>query len=105
MEREYMPLASALDGEIVTVAPGSGNSINILELADEKYLEVGDDPVSIKSNFLISLIFIWLAMFQLDKKTKIDKAVQNTFRECEKQPTLEDWYQVLQRDKSPEQKS
>ncbi|WP_429960866.1 VirB4-like conjugal transfer ATPase, CD1110 family [Enterococcus sp. AZ012] len=104
MEREYMPLASALDGEIVTVAPGSGNSINILELADEKYLEVGDDPVSIKSNFLISLISNLVGHVSAGQKTKIDKAVQDTFRECEKQPTLEDWYQVLQRDKSPEAK-
>ncbi|EPH88377.1 hypothetical protein D922_03997 [Enterococcus faecalis 06-MB-DW-09] len=104
MEREYMPLASALDGEIVTVAPGSGNSINILELADEKYLEVGDDPVSIKSNFLISLISNLVGHISAGQKTKIDKAVQVTFRECEKQPTLEDWYQVLQRDKSPEAK-
>lgn len=103
MEREYLPLANALDGEIVTVAPGSGTSINILELADEQYLEVGDDPVSIKSNFLISLISHLVGHVSAGQQTKIDSVTQQTFRELEK-PTLQDWYKVLQRDTSLEAK-
>lgn len=101
MEREYLPLAEALDGEIITVAPGSNTSINILELADEKYLQAGDSPIAIKSNFLISLIPNLVGPITASQRTKIDSSLQETFREYEN-PTLLEWFEVLKRDTSPE---
>lgn len=103
MEREYLPLAEALDGEVVTVAPGSNTSINILELADAKYLQAGDSPIAIKSNFLISLIPNLVGPITASQRTKIDSVLQETFREYEK-PTLMEWFEVLKRDTSPEAK-
>lgn len=103
MEREYLPLAKALDGEVVTVAPGSNTSINILELADAKYLQAGDSPIAIKSNFLISLIPNLVGPITASQRTKIDSALQETFREYEN-PTLMEWFEVLKRDTSPEAK-
>lgn len=99
MEREYIQLAEALDGEIVTVAPGSDTSINILELADARYMDVGDNPVAIKSNFLISLISNLVGHISAGQRTKIDSVTQQTFKEFEA-PTLQEWYEVLKRDTS-----
>ncbi|EHB5047263.1 DUF87 domain-containing protein [Enterococcus faecalis] len=99
IEREYMPLADFLDGEVVTVAPGSDTSINILELADPEAMEVGDDPVAIKSNFLISLITNQLGTISSTQRSIIDEVTIQTFEEYET-PTLQEWYDVLGRDTS-----
>lgn len=99
IEREYMPLADFLDGEVVTVAPGSDTSINILELADPEAMEVGDDPVAIKSNFLISLITNQLGTISSTQRSIIDEVTIQTFKEYEI-PTLQEWYDVLSRDTS-----
>lgn len=99
IEREYMPLADFLDGEVVTVAPGSDTSINILELADPEAMEVGDDPVAIKSNFLISLITNQLGTISSTQRSIIDEVTIQTFEEYEA-PTLQEWYDVLGRDTS-----
>lgn len=101
MEREYLPLADNLDGEVITVAPGSNTSINILELANEKYLQAGDSPIAIKSNFLISLIPNLMGPITASQRTKIDSALQETFREFAN-PTWLEWFDVLKRDPSEE---
>ncbi|MGM0322414.1 hypothetical protein IGI82_003614 [Enterococcus sp. AZ067] len=103
MEREYIPLADALDGEVVTVAPGSDTSINILELADAKYMSAGDSPVAIKSNFLISLISNLVGHITAGQRTKIDSVTQKTFKEYDR-PTLQEWYKVLKEDTSEDAK-
>lgn len=97
MEREYIDLADELNGEVVTVAPGSDTAINILELADEKYMEAGDNPVAIKSNFLISLITNLVGHVSATQRTIIDSVTQKTFREFNN-PTLQEWNEVLKRD-------
>nr|WP_230322393.1 DUF87 domain-containing protein [Enterococcus gallinarum] len=99
MEREYIQLADVLDGEVVTVAPGSDTSINILELADSRYMDAGDNSVAIKSNFLISLISNLIGHISAGQRTKIDSVTQQTFKEY-KSPTLQEWYEVLKRDTS-----
>ncbi len=99
IEREYMPLADFLNGEVVTVAPGSDTSINILELADPDAMKVGDDPVAIKSNFLISLITNQLGTISSTQRSIIDEVTIQTFKEYET-PTLQEWYDVLSRDTS-----
>ena len=64
-------------------------------------MDVGDNPVAIKSNFLISLISLtWWVTFSAGQRTKIDSVTQQTFKEFEA-PTLQEWYEVLkQRDTS-----
>lgn len=97
MEREYIPMAEPLDGEVITVAPGSDTAINILELADERYMQPGDNPVAIKSNFLISLFTNLVGQVSASQRTIIDAVTQETFRTFEK-PTLQEWYQILKQD-------
>ncbi|MDN3202060.1 DUF87 domain-containing protein [Enterococcus faecalis] len=99
MEREYTPLKQVLEAEVVTVAPGSETSINILELADASYLEPGDNPIAIKSNFLISLIVHLTGHVSASMRSKIDAVTQETFRQYQ-QPTLQEWYEVLKEDAS-----
>ncbi|HFE9852529.1 VirB4-like conjugal transfer ATPase, CD1110 family [Enterococcus faecalis] len=101
MEREYMPLAEVLGGEIVTVAPGTNTSINILELADANYMQVGDNPVSIKSNFLISLITNLTGSVSSSQRSIIDEVTIATFQAYEA-PTLQEWYEMLKKDPSNE---
>lgn len=101
MEREYIPLASDLGGEVITVAPGTETAINILELADAKYMDAGDNPVAIKSNFLISLITNLVGQVTSGQRTIIDFVTRQTFAEFDR-PTLQEWDQVLRRDKRPE---
>lgn len=101
MEREYIPLADPLDGEVITVAPGTDTAINILELADAKYMDAGDNPVAIKSNFLISLITNLVGQVTPAQRTIIDSVTRQTFAEFDR-PTLQEWDQVLRRDKRPE---
>lgn len=101
MEREYIPLASDLGGEVITVAPGTETAINILELADAKYMDAGDNPVAIKSNFLISLITNLVGQVTSGQRTIIDSVTRQTFAEFDR-PTLQEWDQVLRRDKRPE---
>ncbi|MCR5776650.1 MAG: DUF87 domain-containing protein, partial [Lachnospiraceae bacterium] len=54
-QAEYAPLAKALGGEVIRITPGSSNHINPFDLdltADEKD---GDDPITVKSNYICSI--------------------------------------------------
>ncbi len=52
-EREYAPLISNLGGEIIKLSASSPNHINAMDISMDMNSE--DDPISIKSEFLISL--------------------------------------------------
>ena len=52
-EREYISLISNLGGEIVKLSASSDNHINALEINND--IDMDENPVSIKSEFLISL--------------------------------------------------
>lgn len=57
-ESEYLPLAEALHGEVVNLAPGSDSFLNPLDMD----LDYGDehDPVALKSEYIISMLEIML---------------------------------------------
>ena len=52
-EREYAPLVSNLGGEIIKLSASSPNHINAMDISDD--VGSDDNPISIKSEFLISL--------------------------------------------------
>ena len=52
-EREYAPLISNLGGESITLSASSNNHINAMDINNDFNIE--DNPISIKSEFLISL--------------------------------------------------
>lgn len=53
-EGEYAPLAKMLGGEVVKISSGSRVYINPLDM-DMDYADEGDDPVTLKSDFICSL--------------------------------------------------
>lgn len=52
-EREYSPLVKAFGGSIVRIAPGSKYHLNPLDM-DKNYAD-DDDPIVLKSDFMLSL--------------------------------------------------
>lgn len=52
-EREYAPLVSNLGGEVIKLSASSPNHINAMDINEDNNSE--DNPISIKSEFLISL--------------------------------------------------
>lgn len=52
-EREYTPLAEALNGEVIQISAGSKNHVNPMEINND-YAD-DDDPVILKTDFVLSL--------------------------------------------------
>lgn len=52
-EREYTPLAEALQGEVIHISAGSKAHVNPLEINND-YAD-DDDPVILKTDFVLSL--------------------------------------------------
>jgi hypothetical protein len=93
-ENEYDSIAEKLGGQVVRVAPKSPTRINIMDLPDRQFLAADDDPVALKSDFLVSLfasIFPTLTEVQESIIDEITiKAYENTGK-----TTLVQWYQLL----------
>lgn len=107
---EYKPLAGALRGEVINLAPGSGTYINPLDLSLEQTDEDEPDPVTIKSDVVLSMIEIILKGVELGPihASLVDRCVRRIYRpyieELNKEgkmsdpakcPTLSDLYQAL----------
>lgn len=52
---EYNDLPEKFDGQLIKIAPNTKHHINILDLPKKEDLKDGDDPVGLKSSFLVSL--------------------------------------------------
>lgn len=112
---EYYPLASALNGQLINLAPGSGVYINPLDLdiaiGDEDGSGDSSDPVTLKSDYVISVFEILIGENRSLDPTHIsiiDKSVRKIYKPyiayleengitCDpsKCPTLSDLYQEL----------
>jgi hypothetical protein len=104
-EREYLPIAEYFDGEIVKIAPGSPNTINILDLPEESGLFSDDDPIANKSDFLLSLFTSLFHTVSEEQETIIDEVTTTTydrFKQKGHTPSLRDWYGVLCENHDPE---
>lgn len=115
---EYYPMAKSLNGEVIQISPTSSQYINPLDM-DINYDE--DDPISMKSDYIISMCEILLpAGFQLEPVTKsvIDRCVRKIYQHyveymnnridrrttCDPSmsPTLNDLYLELKRQPEPQ---
>lgn len=80
-EREYCDMVTLLGGEVIDLSPGSKTFVNPLDM-DLDYS--GDkDPVSMKSDYIFSMIEIMLGPGRaLDPKAKsiVDRCVKNIYR-------------------------
>ncbi len=102
-EAEYRPLVEGLGGEVIRIAATSPNHINALDMT-EGYGD-GENPVVLKSEFLLSLCEQTLGSGQLSAREKsiIDRCTANVYREYlrngyhGKTPTLQDFHAELLR--------
>ena len=107
-EREYGDLFRAIGGEVIHISAGSHNHINAMAMSKN----YGDDenPVILKSEFILSLVEQLVGMGKLNAKEKslIDRCTANVYRSYisgsfkGNPPTLKKFRQELLRQDEPE---
>lgn len=99
-ENEYNIIGQAFGGESIDIAPDSTTFLNVLDLSDDN---MDEDPIKVKSEFLLS----WIGKL-LDRKmdgrekSLIDRVTRLTYKHFET-PSLVEWVFVLS--KQPEQEA
>ena len=107
-EREYAPLVKALGGEIIDISATSKNHINAMDMS--KDYGDGEDPVILKSEFILSLCEQLIGSRTLGAKEKslIDRCTKNVYRNYKKRgytgtvPTLKEFRAELLKQEEPE---
>ena len=102
-EAEYRPLIEGLGGEVITISATSPNHINAMDM--EQGYGDGENPVVLKSEFLLSLCEQLVGSGKLTAKEKsiIDRCTAQCYREYIRGgyqgsvPTLQDFYAELLR--------
>lgn len=104
-EREYEPLIRSLNGEVIRFAPDSKNHINALDMSRE-YGE-GDNPITLKSSFVMSLYeSVNSGSVEGAANSIVDRCVKNVYQEYIKSytgepPTLKELRRELLRQEEP----
>ena len=98
-EAEFGPVVDAVRGQNIRLAPDSTQHVNALELG--KGYEAGEKPVSLKSEFILTLYEHLLDVQTNGRRAKsiIYRAVLDLYEEFSKKPqapTLQDLYRILQ---------
>lgn len=99
-ENEYSIIGQAFGGESIDIAPDSTTFLNVLDLSDDN---MDEDPIKVKSEFLLS----WIGKL-LDRKmdgrekSLIDRVTRLTYKHFDT-PSLVEWVFVLS--KQPEQEA
>ena len=102
-EGEYFPMVQELHGQLITISSSSTQYINPMDINFENSLE--DNPISDKSDFLISLCEIIVGGkygLTAEERSVIDRCVRNIYRKFfanhptkEKMPILSDLHKEL----------
>lgn len=116
-EGEYAPMSDLLHGTVVRIAPGSCVYINPFDM-DENYSGGEDDPITLKSDFIISICEVILGErygLTPSQRSIIDRCVRQVYekylasmdpktKKYDKRltPTLVDFYNVLREQSSYE---
>ena len=108
-EREYTPLVELFDGQVIHISQKSTQYINPMDINDN-YAD-GEDAVSLKAEFLLSLCELILNQrngLSGIQKTIIDRCIRNVYARYyenpipERMPLLEDLYKELMAQSEPE---
>ena len=107
-ESEYRPLIEGLGGEVVEISATSPNHINAMDM--EQGYGDGENPVVLKSEFLLSLCEQLVGSGKLSAKEKsiIDRCTAQCYHNYIKSgyrgapPTLQDFHAELMRQPEPE---
>ncbi len=101
-ESEYGPLIEGLGGEVINISAASPNHINALDM--EQGYGDGENPVVLKSEFLLSLceqLVGGAGKLTAKEKSLIDRCTAQVYRDyirhdyCGKVPTLQDFHAGL----------
>lgn len=108
-EGEYFPLVNALHGQLVKISPNSPHHINPMDISTE-YSD-DDDPVALKSDFILSLCELIVGGkygLSATERSVIDRCVKTVYDKYfknpvpENMPILEDFYNALRKVDSPD---
>lgn len=108
-EGEYYPLVNRLKGQVIKISPTSTDYINPLDI-NVNYSD-GDDPIRLKSDFILSLCELVLGEQEgvgAQQKSIIDRALREIYKPFfadpvpEKMPILGDLYNKLRSMEEPE---
>ena len=107
-ESEYRPLIEGMGGEVIDISATSRTHINAMDM--EQGYGDGENPVVLKSEFLLSLCEQLVGSGKLSAKEKsiIDRCTANVYRDYIREgyrgsvPTLQDFYAELLRQSEPE---
>lgn len=100
-EAEYSPLVTALGGQVIKVSPISGQYINPMDI-NLNYSE-DDDPLILKSDFILSLMELMMGKVEPDEKSIIDQCLRRVYHRFfenpvpEKMPILQDLYEEVEK--------
>ena len=102
-EGEYYPLVRRLEGQVINLSQNSDDFINPLDI--HKDYGDGEDPIALKSNFILSLCELVVGSkdggLQPEEKSIIDRCVRKMYSiyfadpKPENMPILEDLYNLL----------
>lgn len=107
-EREYAPLVKAMGGAIIDISATSKNHINAMDMNSD-YGD-GEDPLILKSEFILSLCeqLIGSRSLGAQEKSLIDRCAKNVYRNYRRRgykgkvPTLKDFRADLLKQSEPE---
>lgn len=100
-EAEYAPLVTALGGQVIKVSPISGQHINPMDI-NLNYSE-DDDPLILKSDFILSLMELMMGKVEPDEKSIIDQCLRRVYHRFfenpvpERMPILQDLYEEVEK--------
>lgn len=100
-ESEYSPLVTALGGQVIKVSPTSSQYINPMDI-NLNYSE-DDDPLILKSDFILSLMELMMGKVEADEKSIIDQCLRRVYHRFfddpapEKMPVLQDLYEEIEK--------
>ncbi len=100
-EAEYAPLVGALGGQVIKISPASSQYINPMDI-NLNYSEE-DDPLILKSDFILSLAELMMGRVEADEKSIIDQCLRRVYQRFfgdpvpEKMPILQDLYEEIGR--------
>jgi type IV secretory pathway VirB4 component len=99
-ENEYSGLCNSLKGEVINISSASENFINPMDLSED-YAD-DDNPINLKSEFILSLVESIKGKLTAAEKTIIDRCVKlvyadyvNSNFDRSKLPCLKDFYDIL----------
>jgi type IV secretory pathway VirB4 component len=100
-ENEFTKLCENFNGEVIRLAPNSSNYLNAMDITEDYGLDEVD-PVSAKSEFILSLFETIKGTISANQKTIIDRCVIAVYSQYvssgykqSKIPDLNDFYDVL----------